>query len=95
MKKKKLLKKFIFILLIAITILSNFINMAQAYINIGDSSRLYEDKELLGLLQYKSNGSLKLVMRVYYLDPETNQKMAAFCLEPEKPRSRYWSRLKL
>ena len=47
MKKKKLLKKFIFILLIAITILSNFIKIAQAYINIGDSSRLYEDKELL------------------------------------------------
>lgn len=80
-------------LLIIITFFNSFASLVKAYnIQIGEKTKLCKERELFGLIQYKSNKSLKLVMRVYYKDPKTGERLEAFCIEPEKPRCRYWWR---
>ena len=44
-----------------------------------------EKRNFHGLLEIKSDGSLKLVIKVYYKDPDTGKKLYAFCVEPDKP----------
>lgn len=44
-----------------------------------------EKRNCHGLLEIKSDGSLKLVIKVYYKDPDTGKKLYAFCVEPDKP----------
>ena len=87
---KKISKKAIPILMVLFLFL-NITAPAFATINIGDTSHLYGEKELPGLLEIKENGALKLVIKVYYRDPDTNKKLYAFCVEPDKPRCRFWS----
>ena len=76
---KKVNKKIIVCLLILATILQ-----------IGDTSHLYGEKELPGYLEIKETGAIKLVVKVYYIDPDTKQKLPAFCIEPSKPGVRKW-----
>lgn len=86
---KKVNKKIIVCLLILATIL-NIAIPTFAKIEIGDTSHLYGEKELSGYLEIKKTGAIKLVVKVYYIDPDTKQKLPAFCVEPDKPRSRLW-----
>jgi len=86
---KKISKKAIPILMVFFLLLNATVPVFAA-IDIGDTSHLYGEKELPGLLEIKETGALKLVIKVYYRDPYTNQKLYAFCVEPDKPRSRLW-----
>lgn len=81
---KKINKKAIPILMVFFLLL-NITIPTFAAIDIGDTSHLYGEKELPGLLEIKETGALKLVIKVYYRDPDTNQKLYAFCVEPDKP----------
>lgn len=81
---KKISKKVIPILMVLFLFLNATIPVFAA-IDIGDTSHLYGEKELPGLLEIKADGSLKLVIKVYYRDPDTNKKLYAFCVEPDKP----------
>lgn len=81
---KKISKKAIPILMVLFLFLNATIPVFAA-IDIGDTSHLYGEKELPGLLEIKADGSLKLVIKVYYRDPDTNKKLYAFCVEPDKP----------
>lgn len=92
MKKNKILTSSISIIGIILILFQMIfpINASLASVEVGDSIYLKEGKELPGLLQIKSNGALKLVVRVYYDDPETKQRLWAFCVEPDKER--YWYR---
>lgn len=81
---KKISKKAIPILMVFFLLL-NITIPTFAAIDIGDTSHLYGEKELPGLLEIKETGALKLVIKVYYRDPDTNQKLYAFCVEPDKP----------
>lgn len=56
----------------------------KATVTIGGKTHLYGDKELAGLIQLKKNNALKLIVKVYYLDPTTNKRLPAFCVEPDK-----------
>lgn len=85
-------KKVIIILFLLLIFINNFANISKSYLEIGNSTRIYKDKELLGLVQYKSTGAIRLVIRAYYKDPNTNEKKAAFCIEPEKDGVRYRGR---
>lgn len=77
--------KLIYIILILIILLNSLAPFTKAYsIKIGDYTTLHKEKELPGFVQYKSNGLLKIVMRVYYKDPSTGERLDAFCLEPLK-----------
>ncbi len=87
---KKINKKIIICLLILTTIL-NITFPTFATIKVGDTSHLYGEKELPGYLEIKETGAIKLVVKVYYKDPDTGKKLPAFCVEPDKPRSRIWS----
>lgn len=51
-------------------------------ITVGEKSDLVKERELPGLLQIKSNGALRLVIRVAY--KHGNTKVPAFCIEPSK-----------
>ncbi len=85
----KKLKNITVITLMVIIFLNLIIPIMQAAnIEVGDKSDLLYEKELLGLLQFKSNGTLRLVIKVYYKDGDN--KLPAFCVEPDKPRS--WNR---
>lgn len=67
--------------------------LVLAGIQVGDKSHLYGEKELAGLLQIKGTNALKLVVKVYYIDPDTGKHLPAFCVNPEKPGVRngcYW-----
>ena len=86
---RKISKKAIPILMVFFLLL-NITIPTFAAIDIGDTSHLYGEKELPGLLEIKSDGCLKLVVKVYYKDPDTGKKLYAFCVEPDKPRSRLW-----
>ncbi len=81
---KKISKKAIPILMVFFLLLNATVPVFAA-IDIGDTSHLYGEKELPGLLEIKADGSLKLVVKVYYRDPDTNKKLYAFCVEPDKP----------
>ena len=81
---KKINKKAMPILIVFFLLL-NITIPTFAAIDIGDTSHLYGEKELPGLLEIKETGALKLVIKVYYRDPDTNQKLYAFCVEPDKP----------
>ena len=81
---KKISKKAIPILMVFFLLLNATVPVFAA-IDIGDTSHLYGEKELPGLLEIKETGALKLVIKVYYRDPDTNQKLYAFCVEPDKP----------
>ena len=83
---KKVNKKIIVCLLILATIL-NITIPTFATLQIGDTSHLYGEKELPGYLEIKETGAIKLVVKVCYIDPDTKQKLPAFCIEPSKPRS--------
>ena len=82
---KKINKKIIVCLLLLATIL-NITIPTFATLQIGDTSHLYGEKELPGYLEIKATGGIKLVVKVYYVDPDTKQKLPAFCIEPNKPR---------
>lgn len=84
---KKINKKIIAIFMILITIL-NISVPAFATLQIGDTSHLYGEKNCHGFLEIKDSGAIKLVVKVYYKDPDTKQKLPAFCIEPSKPRCR-------
>ena len=86
---KNISKKAIPILMVFFLLL-NITIPTFAAIDIGDTSHLYGEKELPGLLEIKSSGALKLVIKVYYRDPDTGKELPAFCVEPDKPRSRLW-----
>lgn len=92
MNRKLNKKKVIIMLLLIVIFLNNYINISSAYLKIGDSTRIYKDKELLGLVQYKSTGALRLIIRAYYIKPNTNERKEAFCIEPDKEGVRYRSR---
>lgn len=81
---RKISKKAIPILMVFFLLL-NVTMPVFAAIDIGDTSHLYGEKELPGLLEIKADGSLKLVVKVYYKDPDTGKKLYAFCVEPSKP----------
>ena len=83
---KKVNKKIIVCLLI----LANITIPTFATLQIGDTSHLYGEKELPGYLEIKETGAIKLVVKVYYIDPDTKQKLPAFCIEPDKPGVRKW-----
>ena len=86
---RKISKKAIPILMVFFLLL-NATMPVFATINIGDTSHLYGEKELPSLLEIKESGALKLVIKVYYKDPDTGKRLPAFCVEPDKPRSRLW-----
>jgi len=88
--KNEILKKSIVIFFI-ITILMNYLLSVKVYadVEIGDNTHLYGEKDCVSILQMKSTGGLKQVIKVYYKDPDTGKKLYAFCIEPSKPRSRY------
>lgn len=92
MKKNKLLKSISVIGVIVLIFQVIFPILSFAAVEVGDRLYLKEGKELPGLLQIKSSGALKLVVRVYYDDPETGQRLWAFCVEPDKERYRNWCR---
>ena len=81
---KKISKKAIPILMVLFLFLNTTMPVF-ATINIGDTSHLYGEKELPSLLEIKESGALKLVIKVYYKDPDTGKKLPAFCVEPDKP----------
>lgn len=81
---RKISKKAIPILMVFFLLLNTTMPVFAA-IDIGDTSHLYGEKELPGLLEIKADGSLKLVVKVYYKDPDTGKKLYAFCVEPDKP----------
>ncbi len=81
--KNKIIKKGMYILLILIMLLNSIAPIATAYtVKLGERTKLCAEKELPGFVQYKSDGSLKLVYRVFYKDDE--KRLDAFCLEPLK-----------
>lgn len=81
--KNKIIKKSMYILLILIMLLNSIAPIATAYtVKLGERTKLCAEKELPGFVQYKSDGSLKLVYRVFYKDDE--KRLDAFCLEPLK-----------
>lgn len=82
---KKISKKAISIIAVLLLLL-NITIPVFAKIDVGDTSHLYGERELPGLLEIKADGSLKLVIKVYYKDPDTGKKLYAFCVEPDKPR---------
>lgn len=84
-KTFKMSKKFIGILLVMLLFINSFANLSRAYIiQVGDKTRLYKDKILPGFIEYKTNGAIKLVARVYYEDAQTGKRLHAFCLQPNK-----------
>lgn len=85
------IKKKIIPIIMVLLLLLNITVPVFATVNIGDTSHLYGEKELPGLLEIKSSGALKLVVKVYYKDPDTGKKLPAFCVEPDKPGVRKWS----
>lgn len=89
--RKKIVKKSIAILYIVILLL-NYLLAINSYadVEIGDNTHLYGEKDLVSILQMKDTGMLKQVTKVYYLDPDTDKKLYAFCIEPSKPRSWNW-----
>lgn len=84
--KNEILKKSIIIFFI-ITILMNYLLTLKVYaeVEIGDNTHLYGEKDCVSILQMKSTGGLKQVIKVYYQDPDTGKKLYAFCIEPSKP----------
>lgn len=52
--------------MIVLFLLLNIIVTTFAFIDIGDTSQLYEEKDAPGFLEIKAGGSLKLVIKVYY-----------------------------
>ena len=61
---KKISKKAIPILMVFFLLLNATVPVFAA-IDIGDTSHLYGEKELPGLLEIKETGALKLVIKVY------------------------------
>ena len=86
---RKISKKAIPILMVFFLLL-NVTMPVFAAIDIGDTSHLYGEKELPGLLEIKADGSLKLVVKVYYKDPDTGKKLYAFCVEPRQTGCWQW-----
>ena len=81
---KKIKNNSVIIAIIAIIFLNLIIPITQAVkIEIGKESDLKREKELLGLVQIKSNKALKLVEKIYYING--SDKLPAFCVEPYKP----------
>lgn len=88
--KKKILKKYLIVILLILQIMQlsgNFI-YSIASIKEGDTINLRGDHECDSLVEYwmedYNKWSYKIVWYVYYIDKEDKNKYPAFCIEPAK-----------
>ena len=88
MKGKKILSIIMLLVLIATNITTSYAKVLTE----NETVNLVKDHTCVSLLKEKGADVMKTVVYVCYIDPNTNKKYPAFCVEPDKNRSWYGSR---